>query len=157
MNREETATLPMGDARFFDILMPYEIRLAQRRTLDRSLTPGKNLPPIFTGLYLIQPVLRGAVVMPAEEDGGSEIRSTVETLIRSALRDSDIFGRLEGYRLLALVRDLEPQHAYVVAQRMLSAFNRSEPLREIGVGIRIGYVIYPLASQANLPPSQWPR
>jgi len=155
MAMQPEVLLPLGNRAFFEVFMPYEIRLAQRRAMAWGSTPHESLPPLFTGFYLVQPMLRGAGGMPAKEDGGSELRRHIEQLVRRALRDSDILGRLQGHDLLAVVRDLDPSQSYLVAQRLLSAFNRSEHLQAAGVGVRIGYVVYPLTSQPNYPPDQW--
>jgi len=135
--------------------MPYEIRLAQRRAMTWGSTPDDQLPPFFTGLYLVQPVYAGATEFPRAEDGGTELRRHVETLVRQGLRDSDVLGYLGENELLAVVRDLDPHQSYVVAQRLLSACNRSDLLRAAGIGMRVGYVVYPLTSQPNYPPAQW--
>ena len=157
MTTDHGVVLPMGTPEFFEIFMPYEIRLAQRRAMTWGSTPDENLPPLFTGLYLVQPVYGGTTQFPMADEGGTELRRHVETIVRQGLRDSDVLGYLGEDELLAVVRDLDPHQSYVVAQRLLSACNRSDLLRAAGIAMRIGYVIYPLTSQPNYPPTQWPQ
>ncbi len=155
MDTDHGVGLPIADGAFFEVFMPYEIRLAQRRAMTWGSTPDEHLPPFFTGLYLIQPVYGGTPGLPADDAGGTELRRHVETLVRQGLRDSDVLGYLGNDELLAVVRDLDPHQSYVVAQRLLSACNRSDLLRAAGIGMRIGYLVYPLTSQPNYPPDQW--
>ncbi len=155
MTTDHGVVLPMADLAFFEVFMPYEIRLAQRRAMAWGSTPDENLPPAFTGLYLVQPVYGGAPQLPASDEGGAELRRHVEVIVRQALRDSDVLGHLGEDELLAVVRDLDPHQSYVVAQRILSTLNRSDLLKAAGVGMRVGYIVYPLTSQPNYPPEQW--
>lgn len=157
METDQGVALPLADAEFYEIFMPYEIRLTQRRAMTWGSTPDDQLPPLFTGLYLVQPVYAGTTAYPRAEEGGAELRRHVETLVRQGLRDSDVLGYLGNDELLAVVRDLDPHQSYVVAQRLLSACNRSDLLLAAGIGMRIGYLVYPLTSQPNYPPDQWIR
>jgi len=147
--------LPPADAKFFKTFMPYEMRLAQRRAMVWGSKNNPDLPRTFLGLYLVrlEPSVSGP--FPHRELGGDELGSHVHELLRSALRDSDIPGFFKNQEHFAVARDVDPEHAYVIAQRFLSASSRSELLDAAGVKVRIGYVIYPLSSPPNYPVNQW--
>jgi len=89
--------------------------------------------------------------------GGADLNAHLVGRARGALRDSDVLGVFDSDELLAVVRDLDPHQAFVVAQRVLSVAGRSELLRAAGISVRVGYVVYPLTSQPNFPPQQWGR
>jgi len=109
----------------------------------------------FIGIFLIRLEPASGDWFPTADEGGDSIGEYVEGLLRSALRDSDICGRLTNQEYLAVVRDLDPEQAYVVAQRFLSAAAKSKELEGAGLLTRLGYVVYPLSPQPNLPPNQW--
>jgi hypothetical protein len=77
------------------------------------------------------------------------------TLLRRVLRDSDIPAVISDWEFLAVLRDVDPQRAFVVAQRFLASAGESDELREAGLLTRVGYVIYPLSPQPNLPVDRW--
>ena len=89
------------------------------------------------------------------EGGGEEITNHVQGLLREVLRDADIPVLFSEKEHLAILRDIDPQHAYVVAQRLLSLAARSEILNRHSVRTRVGYLIYPLSTQPNFPPERW--
>lgn len=149
------AEVSEADERFFRIFVPYEIRLAQRRAMEWGDAPGDPPPSTFLGLYLVRYTVGGRPVAPAAGQRPPELGAQVLRLLQDALRDSDVPGRLGPGELLAVVRDLDPMQAYVVAQRFLAAANRSEELRAADVRTRVGYVIYPLSNQANFPAERW--
>ncbi len=152
---EQPEAFPEANAEFFHILLPYEMRLTQRRAMGWGPTPDEELPPLFIGLYLIRIVpLEDTQIFPDEHTLES-IHVDFFTALRRALRDSDILGRFGPNEFLALVRDLDPEQSYVVAQRVLSITNRSDVLRNAGLTARVGYLIYPLTTQPNLPGEQW--
>lgn len=155
--RDNGAILPLADRGFFRVFMPYEIRLAQRRAMIWGTTPDEQLPSAFIGLYLIRPITEEDAAASREAALGEDVRTHLVGRARGALRDSDVLGVLGDDELLAVVRDLDPQQAFVVAQRLLSVAGRSEFLRSEGVSLRVGYVVYPLTSQPNFPPQQWGR
>ncbi len=155
MNTGHGTDLPFADEAFFEVFMPYELRLAQRRAMTWGSQPHEMLPPASVGLYLIRAATTGGRPFPADGEGGAEIRSHLVALARGGLRDSDVLGSAGGNELLAVVRDLDPHQSYVVAQRLLSACTRSELLRAAGINVRVGYLVYPLTSQPNFPPHEW--
>jgi len=148
-------SLPEIDEAFFRIFVPYELRLAQRRTLEWGSLGSGHSAASYVGFYLVRLVAAEGDSAPARSGGGPEIARHVQVLLRSALRDSDLPGRLNDSEHLAVVRDLDPMQAYVVAQRFLSAAARSETLKAAGIWTRVGYVVYPLSAQANLPADRW--
>ncbi len=155
VRKDPPEAFPEADTRFFHILLPYEIRLTQRRAMGWGPTPDEELPPLFIGLYLIRIVpLEDTQIFPDEATLES-IHLEFFTSLRRALRDSDILGRFGPNEFLALVRDLDPEQSYVVAQRVLSMTSRSAVLRKAGLTARVGYLIYPLTTQPNLPGERW--
>jgi len=154
METDNEAGLPVADAAFFEVFMPYEIRLTQRRAMTYP-TAEEEASSSCTGLYLVQSSYGEGSRLPDDSEGGAELRHHVENIVRKALRDSDILGHLADDELLAVVRDLDPSQSYIVAQRILTACNRSDLLRAAGVGIHVGYLVYPLSGQPNFPPLQW--
>ncbi len=139
------------DVGFLRLLMPYEVRLAQRRT-GRTTAGGEG----SLGLYLVRLQPQRGAYFPDPRDGGSQIGDHVQRMLVDAIRDSDIPVKLGDQEHLAVLRDIEPDHAYVVAQRFLGAAGRSEVLNGANLRTRVGYVIYPLSPQANLSPQRWP-
>jgi len=147
--------LPPADENFFRVFVPYELQITQRRSMTWGATSDEDLPHQFLGLYLLtlQPATTGDALFA---DGhGDQAAQHVRDILRLVLRESDIPGSLSPTEHLAVVRDLDPHQGYVVAQRLLAAAARSDVLRDSGVGVRLGYVIYPLSSQPNYPPNQW--
>ncbi len=146
------ARLPRADLEFFRVFLPFELQLAQRRVMTWAAS-DELLARVALGLFLVRLETSGA------EGGGAGLPATVpdhvEELLRSVLRESDIAGRLNEREQLAVVRDIDPDQAYVVAQRFLSAAGRSELLGSCGLRTRLGFVIYPLSSQPNFPADQW--
>jgi hypothetical protein len=113
------------------------------------------LARVALGLFVIrfEPVAGKAVA--AGGDTGERVSRHAEELLRSVLRETDIAGRLTELEHLAVVRDIDPEQAYVAAHRFLSAAGRSEVLSSAGLETRLGFVVYPLSSQPNFPPDQW--
>ncbi len=146
---------PEADERFFHIFVPYELRLAQRRALEWGGAGNEQAIGSYIGFYLVRLLPGAGGSFPSHREGGAQLASHVQELLRTALRDSDIPGRLRDDEHLAVVRDLDPMQAYVVAQRFLSAAARSETLKAAGIWTHVGYVVYPLSAQANLPPERW--
>jgi hypothetical protein len=92
---------------------------------------------------------------PPTTEGGSQIGDHVQELLAEVIRDSDIPVRLSDREHLAILRDLDPEHTYVVSQRFLSAANDSDLLVAANLRTRVGYLVYPLSTQPNFPPSEW--
>ncbi len=155
MTNAGIAKRPEADADFCDILLPYEIRLAQRRTMSEQSYDIPELARSSLGLYLIR------VEPPGWDDEASDhgvrdiIDNHVRELMKSALRDSDIPCFLGRREHLAIARDLDADHAYVVAQRMLGAAARSDFLNAANIRVLIGYIVYPLSTPPNFPMEDW--
>jgi len=154
---DQGSIYPAADAEFFRVFMPYEIRLARRRAMGWGFTPVDSLPPLFLGIYLLRVVSEGGETLPGPSLVSEGLRDGLLAELRPALRDSDILGSLGENEFLAVVRDLDPDQSYVVAQRLISIGRRSELLRPAGLGVRVGYVIYPLTTQPNFPGENWPE
>ncbi len=148
-------SIPEADERFFRIFVPYELRLAQRRALEWGREGVEQPIGSYIGFYLVRLVPGAGGTFPNHREGGADISGHIQDLLRTALRDSDVPGRLRDDEHLAVVRDLDPMQAYVVAQRFLSAAARSTTLKAAGIWTHVGYVVYPLSAQANLPPERW--
>ena len=117
--------------------------------------PRNVLTSTFVGLYLVRLQSVSGDWFPSSIEGGNQIGIHVTALLREAMRDSDIPFKLADNEHLVVLRDIDPQHAYVVAQRFLTSAGRSDLLRAAGLGTRVGYVIYPLSTQPNFPVDQW--
>jgi len=148
-------SLPEPDGAFLRTFMPYELRLAQRRAMMGNNDPRNVLTSTFVGLYLVRLQAIKGDWFPSSIEGGNQIGLHVTQLLREAMRDSDIPFKLSDQEHLVVLRDIDPQHAYVVAQRFLTLAGRSDLLRAAGLRTRVGYVIYPLSTQPNFPVDQW--
>jgi hypothetical protein len=93
--------------------------------------------------------------MPEWDGTGPTITDHVNTLLAKVLRDSDIPALISDWEHLAVLRDVDPQSAYVVAQRFLASAGESKLLERSGLKTRVGYVVYPLSPQPNLPVDRW--
>ena len=152
--RTTGGTLPVAGVEFLSIFMPYEVLLAQRRAMVWG-SSNSGPPSGFIGLYLIRLEPSQGHHFPSNLEGGGQIGSQIVEMMRSAIRESDIPVILSDQEHLAVLREIDPQHAYVVAQRFLASAGRSELLRAANLRIRIGYVVYPLSTQPNFPPARW--
>ena len=155
LERRSSAPLAVVDMGFMETFMPYEIRLAQRRAMMWGTQAPEGQPNAFIGLYVIR--LEPAIGREADEWQGSArtISEHVNSLLADMLRDSDIPALISDWEHLAVLRDVDPQRAFVVAQRFLTSARDSELLEQAGLKTRVGYVIYPLSPQPNLPVDRW--
>ena len=146
---------PVADLEFLKIFLPYELRLAQRQAMVSGSKSDDGSPSSCLGLYLgrLEPV--SGDWFPASAEGGAQIGDHIQDLLTEVLRDSDIPVRMSDQEHLAVLRDLDPQHTYAVSQRFLTSASDSDLLQAANLRTRVGYIIYPLSSQPNYPPSQW--
>ncbi len=147
--------LPPIDLEFLRTFLPYEVRLAQRRAMTWDDTPVDDLPPDFIGLYVVRLQPLEDPPPPTFAADGLELAEHLDDILRNVLRDSDLTARVSPHECLAVARDVNPGHSFAVAQRLLARLGHSDVLRRARVGARIGYVVYPLTTQPNYPPSQW--
>ena len=154
-NRDATTEVPVADLDFLRVFLPFELRLAQRQAMVAGSRSSDGLPNSCLGLYLIRLIPAGGNRFPAPLEGGTQLGDHVRDLLCDVLRDSDIPVRLSDQEHLAILRDLDPVHAYVVAQRFLTSAANSDLLQAANLFTRVGYVIYPLSTQPNYPPEQW--
>jgi hypothetical protein len=143
------------DIDFLDVFMPYELRLAQRRAMVWGADAPDLQPNAYVGIYLVRLETAAGVEGPPWDTVGRSISEHTMTLLRRVLRDSDIPAVISDWEFLAVLRDVDPQRAFVVAQRFLASAGESDELREAGLLTRVGYVIYPLSPQPNLPSDRW--
>jgi hypothetical protein len=153
--KQDESELPTPDLDFLEVFMPYELRLAQRRAMMGRKDPRYALSSTFVGLYLVRLKAVEGNWFPSAVEGGRQIGLHVTQLLSDAIRDSDIPFALSDQEHLTILRDIDPQHAYVVAQRFLTMAGRSDLLRAAGLRTRVGYVIYPLSTQPNFPVGEW--
>ena len=146
---------PLAGPGFLEVFMPYELRLAQRRAMLWASLDTADIPSAFLGLYLVRLESGDGSWFPSSLEGGAQLGRHVRELLCAAIRDSDIPARLSDQEHLVVLRDLDPEHAYVVAQRFLAAAGGSELLRAAKVRTRMGYLVYPLSMQPNYPPERW--
>ena len=155
VSNQDEPDLPLPDLDFLRVFMPYELRLAQRRAMMGKKDPRSELSRIFVGLYLVRLQSVSSDWFPSSIEGGNQIGIHVTRMLREAMRDSDIPFKLSDQEHFVVLRDIDPQNAYVVAQRFLTQAGRSDLLRAAGLRTRVGYVIYPLSTQPNFPVDQW--
>ena len=147
-------SLPRADLEFFRVFLPYELNLAQRRMLTWG-ADSEMVSRLALGLVVIRLERETGEAPALSGDDAQRISSHLEEVLRTVLRESDVAGRLAEFEYLALLRDVDPDQAYVAAQRFLSAAGRSQELATSGLQARLGFIIYPLSTQANFPPGQW--
>jgi hypothetical protein len=94
-------------------------------------------------------------VYPTAHDGAEAIANHVSDLLRTVLRDSDIPAKVSEREHVAIVRDVDPQHAFTVAQRLLQLSSNSPLITGTNLRICVGYIIYPLSLQPNYPVDRW--
>jgi hypothetical protein len=147
--------LRVVDRDFLEVFMPYELRLAQRRAMVWGVEAPDSQPNAYVGFYLVRLEPAAGVEGPPWDTVGRSISEHTMSLLRGVLRDSDIPAVMSDWEFLAVLRDVDPQRAYVVAQRFLTSAGESAELRQAGLLARVGYVIYPLSPQPNLPVERW--
>ncbi len=146
---------PVADLDFLRIFLPYELRLAQRQAMVSGSKSVDGAPSSCLGLYLVRLEPMSGDWFPASAEGGSQIGDHIQDLLAEVVRDSDIPVRMSDQEHLAVLRDLDPNHTYAVSQRFLTSASDSDLLQAANLRTRVGYIIYPLSSQPNYPPSQW--
>lgn len=153
--QQKQASPPVADLDFLRIFLPYELRLAQRQAMVSSSQSDDGAPSSCLGLYLVRLEPMSGDWFPAAADGGVQIGDHIQSLLADVIRDSDIPVRMSDQEHLTILRDLDPQHTYTVSQRFLASASESDLLHAANLRARVGYIIYPLSSQPNYPPSQW--
>ena len=153
--RTEQQRLPGVSFDFLKEFLPYELVLAQRRALVWGSAASERLPNLFIGLYLVRLEPLPGFRFPSDREGGAAIAEHVRGLLTKVLRDSDIPATITDREHLAILRDVDPQHAYAVAQRFLTSATGSPVLEEAGLRTCVGYLVYPLSTQANFPVDRW--
>jgi len=153
--QDGTFEAPEANLDFLRVFLPYELRLAQRRAMVSGSLSSDGLSNSCLGLYLVRLEPMAGDWFPAPAEGGSQIGDHVRGLLTEVLRDSDIPIRMGDQEHLGVLRDLDPQHAFVVTQRFLTSAASSDLLQAANLRTRVGYIIYPLSTQPNYPPEQW--
>jgi len=155
----DQSTSPPGeqvaDRAFLEIFLPYELRLAQRQAMVSSTRSEEGSPGSCLGIYIVRLEPITGDWFPASAEGGSQVGDHVHSLLKDAIRDSDLPIRMSDQEHVAILRDLDPQQTYVVSQRFLASAAESDLLQAANLRTRVGYVVYPLSSQPNFPASQW--
>jgi hypothetical protein len=155
MNRTARVALPEADTAFLRTFMPYEIRLAQRRAMLWERDPDALHSSVFLGVFVLRLDQPLGFTIPRGAETAAQMARHVRGLIQQVIRDSDIPVFLRDGEHLALLRDLDPDQAYVVAQRMLTLAGSSDLIRATSLIPRVGYVVYPLSSRPDLEPNRW--
>ena len=120
-----------------------------------SSRSADGAPESCLGLYLVRLEPMSGDWFPSATEGGTQIGDHIQDLLTDVIRDSDIPVRMSDQEHLAILRDLDPQHTYAVSQRFLASAADSDLLHAANLRARVGYLIYPLSTQPNYPPSQW--
>ena len=147
--------MPVVDAEFLARFLPYELLLAQRRAMVWGTAAARQVPNPHIGLYLVRLEPFPDHVYPTVNDGAEAITNHMSDLLRKVLRDSDVPGRIADREHVAIVRDVDPQRAFAVAQRLLQLASESPLLADNHLRTFIGYLIYPLSLQPNYPVNRW--
>ncbi len=145
---------PRADRSFLDVFMPYEVRLAQRRAMVQGTGEGIS-GRCFLGLYLVH-VEATSADAAVEVGTWGPLHHHLAGLVAKAMRDSDIPCFLGNGEHFVVARDLDAENAFVIAQRLLRSVNRSTVVAAKAVRVSVGYVVYPLSTQPNLPAAEWP-
>ncbi len=145
------------DRRFFELFLPPELRLVQRRALGFTGGPVPDIAHRQLGIYLLRAIPAPESSYPETEPAHAALHDHLHGLLHGTLRDSDIAGEFGPWEMLGVVRDLDGEQAFQVAQRVLNRAARSELLRGAGLWVRVGYVVYPLTAQPDLPAAEWER
>jgi hypothetical protein len=155
LHQAEPVRLPVVDIDFLGRFLPYELLLAQRRAMVWGTLAAENLPNPHIGLYLVRLEPLPDHVYPTVHDGAEAIANHMSDLLRTVLRDSDIPARVSDREHVAIVRDVDPQHAFAVAQRLLQLASDSPLISGNHLRTCVGYIIYPLSLQPNYPVDRW--
>jgi hypothetical protein len=140
---------------FLETFMPYELRLAQRRAMVWGSESMNGQPGAFIGIYVVRLEAAAGREAPDWDQTGRTVTDHVASLLGRVLRDSDIPAVISDWEHMVVLRDIDPERAYVVAQRFLASASESGLLRNTGLRTRVGYVVYPLSTQPNLPVDRW--
>ena len=154
-DHRHSTPLAVVDIDFLDTFMPYELKLAQRRAMVWGTESLDGQPNAFVGIYVVRIEPASGREVPDWDNSGRKINEHVASLLAKVLRDSDIPAVISDWEYLVVLRDVDPQRAYVVAQRFLASASESGILKNTGLKTRVGYVIYPLSTQPNLPVDRW--
>ena len=155
LHKAEPVRLPVVDNDFLDRFLPYELLLAQRRAMVWGTLAAENHPNAHIGLYLVRLEPMPDHVYPTARDGAEAVANHVSDLLRSVLRDSDIPAKVSDREHVAVVRDVDPPHAFTVAQRLLQLASESPLITGNHLRASVGYLIYPLSLQPNYPVDRW--
>jgi len=155
LHQAEPVRLPVVDTDFLGRFLPYELLLAQRRAMVWGTLAAENFPNAHVGLYLVRLETLPDHVYPTPQDGAQAIANHMSDLLRTVLRESDIPARISDREHVAIVRDVDPQHAFAVAQRLLQLASDSPLISGNHLRTCVGYLIYPLSLQPNYPVDRW--
>jgi hypothetical protein len=147
--------MPVVNLDFLEQFVPYELLLAQRRAMVLGTSQAEQFPNAYIGLYVIRLEALPDFLFPTARDGAGEIGNHMSRLLRDVLRDSDIPAKITDQEYMAVLRDIDPQHAFSVAQRMLTLASSSPVLERANLRTCVGYVTYPLSLQPNFPVDRW--
>jgi hypothetical protein len=154
-HHDKPQAAPVADRKFLSVFLPYELRLAQRQAMVMSSRSANGTPGSCLGIYLVRLEPMTGNWFPASIEGGAQIGDHIQLLLKRVIRDSDIPVRLSDQEHLAVLRDLDPEHTYVVSQRFLASAADSDLLQAANLRTRVGYIVYPLSGQPNFPTQQW--
>lgn len=155
LHQAEPVRLPVVDNDFLDRFLPYELLLAQRRAMVWGTLAAEHLPNAHIGLYLVRLEPLPDHVFPTAHDGAEAVANHVSDLLRTVLRDSDIPAKVSEREHVAIVRDVDPPHAFTIAQRLLQLASESPLITGTHLRTCVGYIIYPLSLQPNFPVDRW--
>lgn len=155
LHQSAPTRLPVVDLSFLERFIPYELLLAQRRAMILGTDASKNFPSAYIGMYIVRLEPLPDHVYPTARDGVRKIGDHVSGLLQDVLRDSDIPAKITDQEHMAILRDVDPEHAYAVAQRFLTLASNSEVLAVANIRTCVGYVTYPLSLQPNFPVDRW--
>ncbi len=147
--------VPIADQEFLEIFLPREMRLVQKRWLDRDVTPDLRHGNDFLGLFVIR--LRPLTECVPEEPARVELERHLWHLVNTSVRTTDFPGRLRPLEYFVIAREMSLSGAPLIARRLLDLARLSRVFKDHGVGMCVGFVAYPFIDEPDFPPAEWSR
>jgi hypothetical protein len=146
----------IADQSFFDFFLPRELKLLQQVSKSGGSRTASGAER-FLGLYVVRLESPDGETLDQESSELATKSRHLLRLITSTIRYYDIPGQLAAGEYFLVIREIYPQRAGLIANRLLGMASRSRVLSSGSLSLRIGYVVYPLSIEPDLTPTEWPR